>query len=55
MIIAIKTEEGRMIFAPPAEAMIHVGDTLIAVGQSENVEKLVKKLGADTSPYIPAR
>lgn len=47
IVIAIKTAEGRMIFNPSAAATVRVGDTLIAVGLAENMEKLARLLGAD--------
>ena len=47
IIIAIKTAEGRMLFNPSAQARIQVGDTLIAVGRRDNMDRLVRKLGAD--------
>ena len=49
IVIAIKTAEGQMIFNPSAQAKIRVGDTLIAVGQTDRMERLIKLLGADTS------
>lgn len=47
IVIAIKTREGRMIFNPSANAKVREGDTLIAVGRRENMDKLCKILGAD--------
>ncbi len=49
IVIAIKTGEGRMLFNPSAQARIQVGDTLIAVGQKNNMDKLAELLGANTS------
>lgn len=53
MIIAIKTADGRMIFSPSADESVRVGDVLIVVGKQENVERLIKLLGADVTPYAP--
>jgi len=53
MIIAIKTADGHMIFAPSADEHVRVGDVLIVVGKQENVERLIKLLGADVTPYVP--
>ena len=47
IIIAIKKASGRMLFNPSAHAEIKVGDTLIAVGQRENMDRLSRLLGAD--------
>ncbi|MBW2085008.1 MAG: hypothetical protein JRI54_03150, partial [Deltaproteobacteria bacterium] len=55
IVIAIKTTNGNMIFNPWAEARFQVGDTLIAVGQRKNMERLAKLLGADTLTIYPAR
>ena len=49
IIIAIKPQDGEMVFNPSAQARFKVGDTLIAVGRRENMERLVKMLGADSS------
>jgi voltage-gated potassium channel len=42
IIIAIKKAEGDMLFNPSFESVIHAGDTLIAVGEAENLQKLEK-------------
>jgi voltage-gated potassium channel len=57
IIIAIKTAAGDMIFNPAATQKIQVGDTLIAVGQRQNMERLEQILGAETSlaPTYPRR
>ena len=47
IVIAIKTADGEMIFNPSANAVVRVGDTLIAVGQRDNMDRLAKILGAD--------
>ena len=47
IIIAIKKPDGRMLFNPSAQAMIRQGDTLISVGQRENMERLIFLLGAE--------
>ena len=44
IIIAIKKSDGGMLFNPSFEATINNGDTLIAVGESDNLEKLEKIL-----------
>jgi len=40
IIIAIKTSDGGMLFNPSFETIIQAGDTVIAVGEFENLEKL---------------
>jgi len=40
IIIAIKKPDGNMLFNPSFEAMIEVGDTVIAVGEEINLQKL---------------
>ncbi|MBU2549497.1 MAG: potassium channel protein [Proteobacteria bacterium] len=47
IVIAIKTAEGEMLFNPSAQARIREGDTLIAVGLRENMDRLAQILGAD--------
>ncbi len=44
IIIAIKKLDGGMLFNPSFEAAIMPGDTLIAVGEEENLQKLAKIL-----------
>jgi len=44
IIIAIKKSDGGMLFNPSFEATINSEDTLIAVGESGNLEKLEKTL-----------
>ena len=55
IVIAIKTNEGEMIFNPWASNPIQVGDTLIVVGRQDNMQELVKLLGADTISLYPNR
>ena len=44
IIIAIKKLDGAMLFNPSFESIIKAGDTLIAVGKSENLQKLEEVL-----------
>jgi len=44
IIIAIKKPDGSMLFNPSYETVIEVGDTVIAVGQEGNLQKLENKL-----------
>jgi voltage-gated potassium channel len=44
IIIAIKKSDDSMLFNPSFEAVIESGDTVIAVGQEENLKKLEKIL-----------
>ena len=44
IIIAIKKFDGVMLFNPSFESVIKAGDTLIAVGEAENLKKLEKVL-----------
>ena len=44
IIIAIKKLDGNMLFNPSFEAIIEAGDTMIAVGQEKNLQKLEKIL-----------
>ncbi|MBW1696524.1 MAG: potassium channel protein [Deltaproteobacteria bacterium] len=44
IIIAIKKSDNRMEFNPSFEAVIHPGDTVIAVGQEENLKRIEKVL-----------
>jgi voltage-gated potassium channel len=50
IIIAIKRPDGNMIFNPSFEAVMNVGDTLIAMGKTENLldlEKILKPNGLE--------
>jgi voltage-gated potassium channel len=40
IIIAIKKSDGSMVFNPSFETVINAGDTVIAVGEYENLQKL---------------
>jgi voltage-gated potassium channel len=44
IIIAVKKSDDSMLFNPSFEAIIESGDTVIAVGQEENLKKLEKVL-----------
>ena len=46
ILIAIKKTDGNMLFNPSFESVLQPGDTVIAVGQSENLIKLEKVLNA---------
>jgi len=42
IVITVKKDSGKMIFNPLAEYVIAEGDRLIAMGEDENVKRLVK-------------
>lgn len=44
IIIAIKKPDGNMLFNPSFESIIQGGDTVIAVGENENLQALEKEL-----------
>ena len=44
IVIAIKKAEGAMLFNPSFESVIAPGDTVIAVGEVENLDRLEKVL-----------
>jgi voltage-gated potassium channel len=46
IIIAIKKMDGSMLFNPSFETKIEAGDTVIAVGEDSNLQKLEKILGS---------
>ena len=46
IIIAIKKQDDSMLFNPSFETVIEAGETVIAVGQEENLQKLEKILSA---------
>lgn len=50
IIIAIKKSDGSMLFNPSFKATIDRGDTLIAVGESGNLEKLERALNPSLHP-----
>ena len=47
IIIAIKKRDGSMLFNPSFETVINGGDTVIAVGEESNLQKLQKILNID--------
>ena len=47
IIIAIKKRDGSMLFNPSFETVIYGGDTVIAVGEENNLQKLQKILNSD--------
>lgn len=49
IIIAIKTSDDRMIFNPSFETKLQVGDTVIAVGEPANLNKLQKELNPNAA------
>jgi len=44
IIIAIKKQDGSMLFNPSFETKIQAGDTVIAVGEDANLQKFEKIL-----------
>lgn len=46
IIIAMKKSDGSMLFNPSFETTLDTGDTVIAVGDEENLQKLEKVLGS---------
>lgn len=46
IIVAILKPDGKMIYNPPPDSLMEVGDKIIAMGESENVKALVKALGS---------
>lgn len=48
IIIAIKKADDHMLFNPSFEARLHVGDTVLAVGEPANL----KKLEAELNPHV---
>jgi voltage-gated potassium channel len=42
IIVAIKKEQGHMLFNPPGDALMQVGDTLIALGQRQQLDQLAE-------------
>lgn len=50
VIVAIKKEKGGMVYTPPAETVLEVGDTLIALGRRAQLDRLDVLAGAGSSP-----
>jgi len=44
IILGIKTNEGRMLFNPDPQYHINIGDTLIALGKTSNMERIAKTI-----------
>jgi voltage-gated potassium channel len=51
IVVAIKKKSGEMIFNPSSQAKIQEGDTLVALGDRENLSLLEKKLGITEQPH----
>jgi voltage-gated potassium channel len=51
IIIAIKEADGNMVFNPSFETVIKSGDTVVAVGEAENLKKLEKVLNSSDSQH----
>lgn len=49
IIIGIQRASGEMLYNPPPDVRIQVGDTLIAMGDPKNLNKLEKMLGISTA------
>jgi voltage-gated potassium channel len=45
IVVAIKKNTGEMIFNPYSQTKFHPGDTLVVLGDRENLSLLEKKLG----------
>ncbi len=45
IVVAIKKKSGEMVFNPSPQALIEEGDTLVLLGDKENLSRLEKKLG----------
>lgn len=45
IVLAVKKTDGTMRFNPPADTVVEVGDTLIAMGPGSSMSKLAKILG----------
>jgi voltage-gated potassium channel len=52
IIVAIKKREGEMEFNPSSKTRIEAGDTLIALGKSEDISKLTKVLSSSERSSI---
>ena len=44
IIVAIKKPGGEMFFNPSSQAKLKGGDTVVAIGESKNLERLEKRL-----------
>ena len=42
IVLAIRKHDGKMLFNPPADTLIVVGDCLIVMGQQEHLRRLEK-------------
>lgn len=55
IIVAIKRQDGVMIYNPSPREKLHVGDTLIAIGPRNNLDRFAEKLSDPRSPGMPGR
>ncbi len=49
IVLAVKKSDGSMRFNPPADTVVEVGDTLIAMGPASSMSKLAKLLDGEPS------
>lgn len=47
IVIAVKTPDGEMLFNPSHETLIRAGETVIAMGKTDNLKELEKELNPD--------
>jgi voltage-gated potassium channel len=50
IIVAIKRQQGDMLYTPPPDARMEAGDTLIALGRRQQLEQLEALAGAKKGP-----
>jgi voltage-gated potassium channel len=46
ILVAIKNREGKMMFNPPSDMVLNPGDVLVALGHTEQLERLAQLAGA---------
>ncbi|MDY0038693.1 MAG: potassium channel protein [Desulforhabdus sp.] len=52
IIVAIKRSDARMIYNPSPKEVLHAGDTLVAIGPQENLDRFGTRLYSGTNPPL---
>ena len=50
IVMAVRTNDGRMLFNPPADTAVHGGDYLFVMGQMQNLRALESLLTGGAAP-----
>ena len=54
IIVAIKKQPGHMVFNPGADEKLEPGDTLVAIGHRDQIDRLSQLAGVPAKPKSPS-